>query len=149
MIVYRLCNKKEIQEILNTKSFTNIGSINNNNSKLNNHTYIINQKYLHFFKDYDSLFYLYLKPKSNICIYNIPDILLEKYRGEGKYLDRLSMKRIDKVIEYAIPNYEIEFTYLQKIDKVIDNIDFFDYIEMNYNDKLETIYEINKKIIIK
>ena len=59
------------------------------------------------------------------------------------------MKRIDKVIEYAIPNYEIEFTYLQKIDKVIDNIDFFDYIEMNYNDKLETIYEINKKIIIK
>ena len=50
MLVYRLCDKEEIQELLNTKSFYNIGRFCNINSMLNNHKYQVNQKYLHFLK---------------------------------------------------------------------------------------------------
>lgn len=148
MNVYRLCNESEINEILNTKSFINTGKICNNNVKLNNHKYKSNQRYLHFFRNKDSLFYLNLKQGTYICIYDIPIELLEKYNGIGYYLDILFMEKLEGITEYAIPSDEIVFNYLQKVDKVINYIDFEDSFNFNYKNKLETVYDITQKIKI-
>ena len=149
MVVYRLCNELEFQKILNTMSFNDIGSLCSYNSKLNNHKYQANQKYLHFFKDYNSLFYLCLKPGSYICAYDIPDNLLEKYVGIGQYLDIIFMRKLENAIEYAIPNDEILFDYLKRIDKVSKYIDYEDYLDGDYKSSLETLYDKQSKILSK
>ena len=149
MIVYRLCNETEYQKIMTTKSFDDVGNICNNNSKFNNHKYLPNQKYLHFFKEYDSLFYLYLKSGTYICTYDIPDELLDKYMGIGKYLDRVFMRKLENVNEYAIPNNEILFNYLIKIEKVSISIEFEDYINENVTEQFEIVYDLNQKILSK
>ena len=149
MVVYRLCNELEFQKILNTMSFNDIGSLYSDNSKLNNHKYQANQKYLHFFKDYNSLFYLCLKPGSYICTYDIPDNLLEKYVGIGQYLDIIFMRKLENAIEYAIPNDEILFDYLKRIDKVSKYIDYEEYLDGDYKSSLETLYDKQSKILSK
>ncbi len=145
MIVYRLCRESEINELLNTKSTTNIGKEYISNPKQNNHNYKDNIKYLHFYKDYDSLFYLYLKPNRYICTYNIPDELLQKYQGTGFYLDRIFLEKLESTTEYAVPNNEISFSYLQKVDKIKEEIEFEDYICGGHHDSLETIYDTSQK----
>ena len=147
MTVYRLCNELEFQKILNTMSFDDIGSLCCNNSKRNNHRYKSNQKYLHFFKDYDSLFYLYLKSGTYICTYDIPDEILEKYVGVGKYLDRMYMKKIESVTEYSIPNAEISFDYLKSIEKISRDIEYEEYIDDDYKDSLELVYNIQQRTL--
>ena len=122
MEVYRLCNEVEYQIIGNTMSFDNIGSIYKNNSKENNHNYHNNQKYIHFFKEYTSLFYLYLKPGLYMCTYDIPDELLEKYVGVGQYLDIVFMRKLENVVEYAIPNNEILFEVIKNNNELKVNI---------------------------
>ena len=149
MVVYRLCNELEFQRILNTMAFDDVGCLCSNNSKLNNHKYKTNQKYLHFFKEFSSLFYLYLKPKSYICTYDIPDELLEKYLGVGQYLDIVFMRKLEKAVEYAIPNSEILFEYLKKVEKVSKYIDYEEYLDDDYRDSLEVVYSIQSKVLSK
>ena len=149
MVVYRLCSESEFQKILDTMSFDDIGSLCSDNRKLNNHKYQINKKYLHFFKDYDSLFYLYLKPESYICTYNIPDELLEEYIGIGEYLDIVFMRKVESVIEYAIPNDEIVFDYLKRIERVIKYIDYEEYLNDDYKSSLEKVYDRESMVLKK
>ena len=149
MVVYRLCNELELQKILNTTSFDDIGSLCSDNLKMNNHKYQSNQKYLHLFKDFNSLFYLYLKPGLYICTYDIPDEILEKYAGIGKYLDIVFMRKLEDIVEYAIPNSEILFDYLKRIDKVSKYIDYEEYLDDNYKNNLETVYDTQSKVLSK
>ena len=128
-MVYRLCNPVEIQEILNSKCFQNVGKVCRNNPKYNNHQYQENQKYLHFFQNYDSLFYLYVKKGTYICEYDIPEEILEKYKGTGIYLDRIFMEKLESVTEYAIPSEKIEWDYSQKVDRVMLDYDIEDYLD--------------------
>ena len=149
MVVYRLCSELEYKKILNTMSFDDIGSLCSNNSRLNTHKYKTNQKYLHFFKDLNSIFYLYLKPGLYMCTYDIPDELLEKYVGVGQYLDIVFMRKLENVVEYAIPNNEILFDYLKRIEKVSKYIDYEEYFDDEYKDSLEVVYDIQSKVLSK
>ena len=59
------------------------------------------------------------------------------------------MRKVEKVIEYAIPNNEIEFKYLIKIEKVLKGIEYEEYLYEDYKDNLETIYNKESKVLIK
>ena len=48
MLVYRVCSKSEIIKLINNKSFDEIGS-KYENIQNNNHSYIPNIFYMHFF----------------------------------------------------------------------------------------------------
>ena len=149
MIVYRLCDEKEINTILNEESFSNVGNSFFTYRKINTHRYQEDKKYLHFFRDYDSLFYFLVTKRRFICTYDIPDVILNKGKGIGYYFDRVKFKTKDIVSEYAVMNEDISFDYLVKIDKVNGYIDFEDYVENNYQDKLETIYLKDKQKVLK
>ena len=141
MLVYRLCKKEEIEEILNSKNYKKVGKSFKINNKLNMHKYIENKKYLHFFKRKDSILYLNTIKGYYICTYDIPYKLLEFTFGLGYYLDKINFKISEQVEEYAIPSDYMLFEYLVKVDEIIDDIDIDDYLYNNIKNKLTTIYE--------
>ncbi len=144
MLVYRICDKEEVKKIINGISFDDIGNCFTVNSDLNTHQYKSDIRYLHFFKNYDSVFYLNVTNGYYICTYNIPEEILDLYSGIGLYRDRLFFKSLEEVPEYAVPSNEIKSNYLERIDKVTDYIDFEDYVYGNYVDNLITIYHYNQ-----
>ena len=143
MLVYRVCDKSEINNIFNDRNYTNVGKICNINENLNTYQYEDNKKYIHFFKDFDSIFYVDTTENHFICTYNIPKYLLEQNTGIGFYLDRINLKKQEKVSEYAIENKKINFNYLQNVQRIFNYIDIFDYIDGDISDKIENYY-INK-----
>ena len=145
MYVYRICKGEEIQSILKNKSFDDVGCSCVIDSKLNNHNYITSIKYVHFFEDYDSIFYLNVTRGYYICTYNIPNDILEKHKGIGNYLDRMFMEKLECVTEYAVPNECLKFEYLQKVDKVVNFVEFEDFLYDEYDNKVSTVYEVSKK----
>ena len=146
MIVYRICKKKEIDMILNEKNFYNIGKTYEINEKVNTHQYKNNQKYIHFFKNKDSIFYLNITQDMFICTYDIPLYLLVKHYGTGFYLDRFNFTNLEIVKEYAIENELIDFNYLLKIERLVEYIDIENYMYDDISSKIETIY-INTQVI--
>ena len=149
MLVYRICNNNEISKILTNKSLNEIGKKYHTNKLINTHNYKNNIKYIHFYKDFNSIFYLNTNKNFYICTYNIPDNILDNCIGIGYYLDREFLRNIENVYEYAIDSKLVLFDYLLKIDKITDNIDFDDYIYNSYLDKLETIYLKQSKTLVK
>ena len=140
MIVYRICSKNEIEMIFQEQSFCNVGNFFKTNKNINTHLYQENKKYIHFFKDFDSIFYLNTTSNMFICTYNIPNYLLEEKSGEGFYPDYFNHTSLQKVCEFAIENEYINFNYLLKIDKILDFIDIEDYLYYDISDKIKTIY---------
>ena len=137
MLVYRICDKREIFNILRDESFINVGNVFTSEEKINTHTYQDNEKYMHFFSDFDSVFYLNTFKNNFICTYDIPESLLKTNLGLGFYYDRVNYKVLEAVCEYAINHNEINISYLKKIDQIIDYLDYLDY---DYSNKLQTIY---------
>lgn len=155
MLVYRVCNEKEINTIFNEKSFKKIGNYFEINQSINTNHYVKNKKYIHFFKYFNSIFYLNVSKGKFICTYDIPNYLLEEHLGYGFYYDRFNFKNLEKVVEYAIENGDIMYEYLIKVDKVLEYIDIEDFIYNNFEDKLELIYlnenhnkELSKKLTL-
>ena len=133
MVVYRVCKKEEIDNILDDKSFMNVGN-NFNYSCINNHSYNKDKKYLHFFLNLDSILYLRTLKDRYICIYDIEDNLLKRNEGIGYYLNYVSYNTLDEVIEYKLENKELNFNNLKQvyyIDKYIDYEDFFDNFDIS------------------
>ena len=144
MNVYRLCKEKEVQNILENKSLDSACDFFMNNSRLSSFEYDSNTKYLHFFKDYDSLFYIGFNKNEYVCTYDIPIEVLEKNKGYGIYLDRCHFTNREVATEYAIPSEELDYSYLIKIDKAIKSTDFEEFIYNDYSNNLLTIYEREK-----
>ena len=140
MLVYRLCNKEEVDNILNDLGFEKAGSICNINPNVNTHLYDNNKKYLHFFKEKNSIFHLNTVKDMCICIYDIPKELLKQKEGKGYYFDNFSFRDKCIIDEYAIENSLIDFNYLLKIDRIIDSIDIDDYVFDDISNKTEIIY---------
>ena len=139
MIVYRLCREDEIQQILNSQSFSEVGNFCRNNSERNTHHYDENIKYLHFFKTKTDLLYLNTLKGRYICVYDIPEELLLKHYGLGKYRDYVRFAHLNQVEEFAIPTNLIKFDYLQSIDRIIKDIDVEDFYEETQG-HLEEVY---------
>ena len=103
--------------------------------------YVENKKYLHFFEKKDSVLYLDTIKGKYICTYDIPYKLFDEYSGMGYYLDRIKFKTLEQVHEYAIPCNYILFDYLLRVEEIIEDMDFDDYLYDNMDNKLVTIYE--------
>ena len=89
MVVYRLCNEKEYNEIINSKNFNNVGKKFVSDNKLNTYNYDNNKLYIHFFKNFESIFYLTTTKGYYICIYDIPNDILNENKSTGFYLDKI------------------------------------------------------------
>ena len=155
MIVYRVCKKDEIDNILNNKLFINVGN-NFNYSCINNHSYNKDTKYLHFFLNLDSILYLRTLKDRYLCIYDIDDNILNKNEGLGYYLNYISYSTLDEVIEFRLENKEINFDYLKQVyyinkyidyEEFLDNFDISKFSDIIYNTKERTTSE--KPILLK
>lgn len=147
MIVYRVCKKDEIDNILNNKLFINVGN-NFNYSCINNHSYNKDTKYLHFFLNLDSILYLRTLKDRYLCIYDIEDNILNKNKGLGYYLNYISYNTLDEVIEYRLENKDINFDNLKQvyyINNYIDYEDFFD--DFDISKIADIIYNIEEKTL--
>ena len=145
MLVYRVCSEREVSTILKDKSFQNIGSFYQNDPKKNNHSYLENKKYIHFFKHYESVFYLNSLKKNYVCTYDIPDSLLETGRGTGYYLDFLFFRTLRNVDEFAIESDMVQFDYLKRIDQFQGALTIDDYLDGDFQSCMTTIYSQEKK----
>lgn len=143
MYAFRLASDSEVSSILKNESFEEIGSISENDNK-NNHVYDLNKKYMHFFDNFNSLLYLNLNTDNYICIYNIPDEVIKKYKGYGYYYDLINFKELERIPEYAVPSSELRFEYLKIVYKINRYLDYEDIINDNYKDDLEKVYSLKK-----
>lgn len=140
MLVYRICSLKEIESLQKYKDLTLIGHTKTF-SLANNHQYIPNIKYLHFFLNKDSILYLN-KNNQYLCTYDIPTKILEKYKGIGYYLDYITFSHLQKVQEYAIPIKELDYSYLIKIEKILKMLDIEDFLEdITLNNYTKIVYQ--------
>jgi hypothetical protein len=146
MLVYRICTENEKIIITEDKSFDEAGVYCSFNPQLNTHNYYPDVKYLHFFKDYDSIFYLLVAEGDYLCTYDIPEWKLNNYIGEGSYLDRENYRNPERAIEYAIPVCDLKYEYLNKIERITRYVDYNDFLEGNYEDGFETVYEKGNKV---
>lgn len=128
MQVYRLSNKAEVESILSTHSFEGLGKECERDPKLNNHNYQPSTRYMHFFKDFSSIFYLFPDESKYICTYDFPEDILSGTMGEGKYLDYLFFRNLQTTHEYAIPEESIDFSHLRQISRINRELEIEDYI---------------------
>ena len=146
MIVYRICSKKELKLILRNKNMNNIGVIHNEDylfkNFANTHDYIPGVRYMHFFKDFSSLYYGLIYGKGfNVCTYDIDDELLSKYKGMGKYY---YFDTKCSLLEYAIPSNMIKFDNLISASEIVgydDIVDDYKYRDVYVKDR--------KKVLVK
>ena len=142
MIVYRVCKIDEFDCLINGITFNGLGTYYDfDTSKLNNHNYIENKNYMHFFKEVGSVIYLGEIKGNYLCYYDIPEDLLEQYKGEGYYTEPIMFMKQTKLVEYAIPSELIKQEYLIGIDRIKIEIDLDDYIEdPSLHDYVEMVY---------
>ena len=142
MIVYRVCKKDEFDCIINGTCLDDLGSYYNfDTSKLNTHRYVENEYYLHFFKDVGSVIFLGELKDNYLCYYDLPEDLLEKYKGIGYYQEPSLWMNTSKLEEYAIPSRLLYREFIVGIDRIKYGIDIDDYIEdPSFHDYIEMVY---------
>lgn len=145
MRVYR-CIK--LQEVIN--KYKNESSKKIENDNLNTHKYNKNQEYIHFFKYYDFAKYYfelgkdgsYDNKNNNYILFmvaNIPNEILEKYKGFGFY----SLGNEEMIIpEYAIPINEFNPNFI--VDITDKPIGF--YSRLNEKNEYEKYLEIVRRL---
>ena len=113
MKVYRYLSEKELN-LIRQGSVDSLGSLFNKQDykRQNNQRYKSGVKYIHFYKNKESMEHIrreHLKEvkagkKFYFCSFNVPGVVLIKYRGRGHYDGHGydTMGAIDSV-EYAIP----------------------------------------------
>lgn len=124
----------------------NIGVIHNEDylfkNFANTHDYIPGVRYMHFFKDFSSLYYGLIYGKGfNVCTYDIDDELLSKYKGMGKYY---YFDTKCSLLEYAIPSNMIKFDNLISASEIVgydDIVDDYKYRDVYVKDR--------KKVLVK
>lgn len=140
MKVYRLCRKEEVKKVLKDRNFNNIVHRNSSDSKQNTHKYTKGKEYMHFFEEEISLLYLNLTKGKIICIYDIPEYILEESKGKGFYLDFINFQNIQEVTEYAIESDKMRFEYLKQMYIINEDLDF------DYMPKINELYDRMTKI---
>ena len=127
MKVFRLCNIDEQELILNQRGFLNTGCECEIYPNINTHKYIPGKKYLHFFEKEISILYLFPEEGTFVCVYDIPEDILEQAKGTGFYLDFINYTDLHQITEYAIESDKINFKHLKKVYVVKSTLDF-DYL---------------------
>lgn len=142
MLVYRLCKKDEITSILDDGTFANAGGICENDSKRNTHNYEPGKRYVHFFSSITDLLFLFLERNRYICVYDIPEDILEKGKGTGYYLDYVFFEKLCSCEEYAIPVDEMQVPFLKEVRVITETVDYDEIMtSLPLDDFSKTIYE--------
>ena len=144
MKLYRVCKEKEGEIILNTGDFSSLGS-NYRNGFKNDFDYEPGKKYLHFFKYFGDIHYLNLFKGYYICEYDIPDEILPE-PSYGSYLDFVSFKKYDILEEYVIESSLIKFEYLTEMHRLLEFIDYEDYVFGKMHTMLEEVYKKDSEL---
>ncbi len=145
MLVYRICNEREITLILKERSCENIGNYFSNNQNKNTHNYKENKRYIHFFRNYSDIFYFDFMENKYICTYDIPDKILKTGEGKGYYLDRIMFQNVTEVFEYAVESNLIDFEYLKQIDMITSIVSFEEYLFGDFKNKIREVYSRKKE----
>lgn len=140
MILYRVCDKSEIDKIICNRNFFGIGNTFKNNLSKCSFNYKENTLYMHFFDNIENILYLNTNEGRCICTYNIPDEIIEEYFCYGKYLDVISFLSYINVRQYAVPNSLMSFDYLLSIELLTSSIDIDDLINEEYNEYTKKLY---------
>lgn len=101
MKVHSVSSYEEMETILHNNVFQNIGKAFQNNFMLTIITIML-ISYMHFFKDFQSIFYLNTLKSMVICTYNIPDDLLKMKQGIGYYLDYIFFEKKKKQLNMLL-----------------------------------------------
>jgi putative nucleotidyltransferase with HDIG domain len=80
--------------------------------------------YMHFYDNELNLLYLYPSKNNLMCVYNIPNDILDGKLGKTMYLDYINLINMYEISEYAIESSEIRFEYLDKVYMVNDVMSF-------------------------
>lgn len=108
MKVYRYLSHEELKNILRN-NVENIGSyFSNENSKMNTHRYDPNERYIHFYKNSESMqdiraIYRNFSNDFYFCCFDVPISLLFVCKGKGYYPAHGFQEDICTLTEYAIP----------------------------------------------
>jgi len=143
MILYRICSEIEVDLILDN-DFNEVGSLGANlieyqNQKgMNNHKYDPNKYYMHFYKEKDNVLFGNATTGNYVCTYDLPDDILEGKLCFGKYNGYFYGNNEINVSEYAIESEKIQKEYLQKIERVKEDICITDD---DFPDSLDDFFE--------
>lgn len=143
MLVYRVCRPEEFEQIIGNGDFSVIGGkfTLNDTVSLNSHEYEEAGNYLHFFKELSSIILLANLKDHYLCYYDLPEDLLEKYKGIGYYQEPSLWMNTSKLEEYAIPSRLLNREFIVGIDRIKYGIDIDDYIEdPSFHDYIEMVY---------
>ena len=135
MEVFRLCDSKEVENIMMYRNPSKLGKECKNNPKQNTHKYIDGKRYMHFFATEMDLLYLSPTKGKSICVYDIPDELLENAKGVGKYADFINLSVIRTIPEYAVPSDKLKMEYLKKIYLITSDMDY------DYFPEIDELYD--------
>ena len=146
MLVYRVCSGAEIIKLFNDGNFSNVGNFFKKNT-LNTHDYKSDKKYLHFFQNIESVIYVETKGKF-LCTYDIPNEMLDK--GFGNYMDSVNFRSLVSILEYAIEIDEMDFEYLESIDRINSCLEIEDYLkDMSFTNFIDPVYKKESKKKVK
>ena len=145
MKLYRVCKEKEGNIILNSGDYSLLGS-NYYNCFKNDFNYVPGKKYLHFFKYFVDIHYLNLNKGNYICEYDIPDELIPE-PSHGYYMDFVTFERPDEVEEIVIESNKIKFEYLTEMHRILEIIDYEDYVYGDLPSMLEEVYHKDRELI--
>lgn len=127
MLVYRYMKQSELNHIINGE-FDQVGAkYDGEYSASNNHKYVKGVKYLHFFKNKDSVQYITKYHARSNCVYyiavfDIPYSILFAGKGRGKYeVDGMDYLTITQR-EYIVPVEKMKVEYLKSY---VDEKSFF------------------------
>ncbi len=144
MQVFRVCDKEEIDKILGGVDFRYIGAPGEIYKRepgevvVNNHFYEENEMYMHFFPKFGDLFYINLEEGKYICVYDIPEEILNESIGYGEYKDLFTYSLSRKVPEYCINSKKLKFEYIEQISLITHYIDYMDFLS---EEPLDEFYE--------
>ena len=141
MLVYRVCDTEEYNVIMKEHSINNIGDFYNNNSYLSDHRYIPNVRYIHFFEKLADVTLWFSFKGFLICTYDIDEEILKKFKGVGRYNERLGFKGLESANEYAVPSNLVDFECLVKVQKILETLLYEDFFDDSYKKLLLTIYD--------
>ena len=144
MKLYRVCHKDEAQVILRTHDFSSLGK-NYYRSINNNFKYEYGKKYLHFFKRLGDIYYMNLHKDNYVCEYDIPDELLPD-ESTGFYMDIINFMNLEEIPEYVIESNKISFDYLTKMDRIVEYIDYEDYLYGDLTSMFELVYKKDREL---
>ncbi|MBR5012502.1 MAG: hypothetical protein IKY15_01040 [Clostridia bacterium] len=146
MKVYRLCRKEEIISILKNQNFDGVGQECIQDETINTHKYKNDKKYLHFFPKFDDLLYLNTTEGHYICTYDIPDSILDKTKGIGKYVDFIKFMNLVDIEEYAIETSSLDIKNILSVFRIEKFIDYEDFwFDRSLKGFIRPVYIQNKK----